>query len=85
MHGGYRSLEAYVHPERVAVHEDFLNFQADDALHHMDVGLLSLCITMNQLTDQRLDNWLTVIQSALTTYSEQVESSMPRTYATHGY
>jgi hypothetical protein len=85
VHGGYRSLETYIHPERVGVHEDFFNFQADGALHHMDVALLALCITMNQLTDQRLDNWLTVIQSILVTYSEQIKSSMPRTYAAHGY
>jgi hypothetical protein len=85
VHGGYRSLEAYIRPERVGIHEDFLNFQADGALHHMDVALLALCITMNQLTDERLDNWLTVIQSALTTYSEQVKTAMPRTYASHGY
>jgi hypothetical protein len=85
VHGGYRSLEAYIHPERIAVHNDFLNFQADGALHHTVVALLALCITMNQLTDQRLDNWLTVIQSVLTTYAEQVKSSMHRTYAAHGY
>jgi hypothetical protein len=85
VHGGYRSLEAYIHPERVAIHEDFLNFQADGALHHMDVALLALCITMNQLTDQKLDNWLAVIQSILATYSEQVKSTMPHTYAKHGY
>jgi hypothetical protein len=85
VHGGYRSLEAYLHPERVAVHEDFLNFQADGALHHTVVALLALCITMNQLSEQRLDNWLSVIQSVLTTYAEQIKSSMPRTYATHGF
>lgn len=85
VHGGYRSLEAYIPPERVAVHEDFLNFQADGALHHMDVALLALCITMNRLTDQKLDNWLAVNQNILTTYSGQVKSAMPGTYAKHGY
>jgi Family of unknown function (DUF5677) len=85
IHGGYRSLEAYIHPERIAIHEDFLNFQADGALHHTIVALLALCITMNQLTDQRLDNWLAVIQSILTTYSDQVKSAMPRTYAANGF
>jgi len=85
IHGGYRSLEAYIHPERIAIHEDFLNFQADGASHHTVVALFALCITMNQLTDQRLDNWLAVIQSILTTYSDQVKSAMPRTYAANGF
>jgi hypothetical protein len=85
VHGGYRSLEAYVHPSLGKVHEDYLNFQAEGALHHMNVALLALCITMNYLATVRLDNWLTVIQSVLVTYSERVKTAMPRTFAPHGY
>jgi hypothetical protein len=85
VHGGYRSLEAYVHPSLGKVHEDYLNFQAEGALHHMNVALLALCIAMNHLATERLDNWLSVIQSVLVTYSERVKAAMPRTFAPHGY
>jgi hypothetical protein len=50
-----------------------LAFQADGALHTMDVALLALCITMNQLATDRLDNWLSVIESLLVAYAERVK------------
>jgi hypothetical protein len=62
-----------------------LAFQADGALHTMDVALLALCITMNQLAADRLDNWLSVIQSLLVAYAERVKVSAPTTAAAEGY
>ena len=65
--------------------QENMALQADGALHTMDVALLALCITMNQLATDRLDNWLTVIQSILVTYSERVKASIPRTFAAEGF
>jgi hypothetical protein len=39
------------------------------------VALLALCITINQLAADRLDNWLSVSQSLLVTYAERVKVS----------
>ncbi len=85
VHGGYRSLETYMPTEGGRVLLKNLAFQADGALHTMNVGLLALCITMNQLTTERLDNWLAVIQSILVTYSERVKISAPTTAAAEGF
>jgi hypothetical protein len=85
VHGGYRSLETYMPTEGGRVLLQNLAFQADGALHTMNVGLLALCITMNQLTTERLDNWLAVIQSILVTYSERVKISAPTTAAAEGF
>ena len=62
-----------------------LAFQADGALHTMDVALLALCITMNQLDGERLDNWLSVIQSVLVVYAERVKVAAPTTTAAEGF
>jgi hypothetical protein len=62
-----------------------LTFQADGALHTMDVALLALCITMNQLAADRLDNWLSVIQSLLVAYAERVKVSYPAATAAEGF
>jgi len=85
VHGSYRSLEAYMPTGGGRVLQENMAFQADGALHTMDVALLALCITMNQLATDRLDNWLTVIQSILVTYSERVKASIPRTFAAEGF
>jgi hypothetical protein len=85
VHGSYRSLETYMPTEGGRVLLQNLAFQADGALHTMDVALLALCITMNQLTAERLDNWLAVIQEILVAYSERVKTSAPRTFASKGY
>lgn len=85
VHGSYRSLEAYMPTAGGRVLQQNLDFQADAALHHMNVALLALCITMNQLAADRLDNWLSVIQSILITYSDRVKGSFPQTASSHGY
>jgi hypothetical protein len=85
VHGSYRSLETYMPTEGGRVLLQNLAFQADGALHMMDVALLALCITMNQLATDRLDNWLAVIQSILVTYSERVKISVPTTAAAEGF
>ena len=85
VHGSYRSLETYMPTEGGRVLLQNLAFQADGALHTMDVALLALCITMNQLATDRLDNWLAVIQSILVTYSERVKASAPTTAAAEGF
>lgn len=85
VHGSYRSLETYMPTEGGRVLLQNLAFQADGALHTMDVALLALSITMNQLTAERLDNWLAVIQEILVAYSERVKTSAPRTFASEGF
>ena len=85
VHGSYRSLETYMPTEGGRVLLQNLAFQADGALHTMDVALLALCITMNQLAADRLDNWLSVIQSLLVAYAERVKVSAPTTAAAEGY
>jgi hypothetical protein len=62
-----------------------LPFQADGALHTMNVALLALCITINELAAERLDNWLSVIQSILVTYSKRVKVSVPKASAFEGF
>ena len=62
-----------------------LAFQADGLLQAMDVALLALCITMNQLAAERLDNWLSVIQSVLVAYAERVKVAALTTAATVGF
>jgi len=85
VHGSYRSLETYMPTEGGRVLLQNLAFQADGALHTMDVALLALCITMNQLATDRLDDWLAVIQSILVTYAGRVKVSAPATAAAEGF
>jgi hypothetical protein len=85
VHGSYRSLETYMPTEGGRVLIQNLAFQADGALHTMDVALLALCITMNQLDGERLDNWLSVIQSVLVVYAERVKVAAPTTTAAEGF
>jgi hypothetical protein len=85
VHGSYRSLETYMPTEGGRVLLQNLAFQADGALHTMDVALLALCITMNQLATDRFDSWLSVIQSLLVAYAERVKVSAPTTAAAEGF
>jgi hypothetical protein len=85
VHGSYRSLETYMPTEGGRVLLQNLACQADGALHTMDVALLALCITMNQLAADRLDNWLSVIQSLLVAYAERVRVSAPTAAAAEGF
>jgi hypothetical protein len=85
VHGSYRSLEAYMSTEGGRVLLQNIALQADGALHTMDVALLALCITMNQIATDRLDNWLSVIQSVLVAYAERVKVSAPTTAAIEGF
>jgi hypothetical protein len=85
VHGSYRSLETYMPTEGGRVLLQNLAFQADGALHTMNVALLALCITMNQLASERLDNVLAEIQSFLVMYSERVKVSAPRAAASEGF
>lgn len=85
VHGSYRSLETYMPTEGGRVLIQNLAFQADGALHTMDVALLALCITMNRLAAERLESWLSVIQTILVTYSERVKVSAPKAAASEGF
>lgn len=85
VHGSYRSLEAYMPTEGGKVLLQQLDFQADGALHHMNVTLLALCIAMNQLATDRLDNWINVIQKVLQTYSQQMSASARKANASYGF
>lgn len=85
VHGSYRSLETYMPTEGGRVLLQNLAFQADGALHTMDVALLAFCITMNQFADERLDHKLSVIQSILVTYAERVKVSAPKAAAAEGF
>jgi hypothetical protein len=60
-------------------------FQADGALHTMDVALLALCITMSDLAADRLDHRLSAIQSLLVMFSERVKVAAPRAPASEGF
>jgi hypothetical protein len=81
VHGSYRSLEAYMPSETRKLPEDFLDFQADGALHTMNVALLCLCITMNHFSTVRQENQLLVIQGLLVAFSDQVRTSFPQAAA----
>jgi Family of unknown function (DUF5677) len=85
VHGSYRSLEAYMPTEGGRVLQQNLDFQADGALHTMDVALLALCITMNHLAGDRLDPRLSAIQSLLVVYAERIKVSAPKTAAAEGF
>jgi hypothetical protein len=85
VHGSYRSLEAYMPTEGGKVLLQHLDFQADGALHHMNVALLALCIAMNQLSTERLDDWIAVIQRVLTAYSQRMSASARKDYASRGF
>jgi hypothetical protein len=85
VHGSYRSLEAYMPTEGGRVLQQNMAFQADGALHTMDVALLALCITMSQLAADRLDSRLSAIQSLLVMYSERVKVAAPRAAASEGF
>lgn len=61
--------------------EDFLDFQADGALHTMNVALLCLCITMNHFSTIRQENQLLVIQGLLVAFSDRVRTSFPQAAA----
>ena len=85
VHGSYRSLEAYMPTEGGRVLQQNMAFQADGALHTMDVALLAFCITMNGLAADRLDSRLSEIQSLLVMYSERVKIAAPRAAASEGF
>ncbi len=84
VHGSYRSLETYMPTEGGRVLLQNLAFQADAEFHTMDVALLALCITMNHLAADRLDNWLSVIQNLLVAYAKRVKTSAPTAAAAEG-
>jgi hypothetical protein len=85
VHGSYCSLEAYMPTEGGRVLQQNMAFQADGALHTMDVALLALCITMSQLAADRLDSRLSAIQSLLVMYSERVKVAAPRAAASERF
>lgn len=59
--------------------DGFLDFQADGALHTMNVALLCLCITMNHFSTVQQENQLPEIQGLLVAFSERVRTSFPQT------
>lgn len=85
VHGSYRSLEAYMPTEGGKLLLTQLDFQADGALHEMNVTLLSLCLAMNHLATERLDNWIDVIQRLVGTYAQRVSESAKKTRASQGF
>jgi hypothetical protein len=85
VHGSYRSLEAYMPTEGGKLLMTQIDFQADGALHEMNVTLLALCLAMNQLATERLDNWIDVVQRLISTYAQRVSEAAQKTRASYGF